>query len=176
MKDISVSANERAIRLDTIRLLLFLNLHETAETIGNVVGQPGAAEGRMGSQPPYGKLSHIQLHIFLEGKQQAGEAVMLESIGFLESGALFEDAFVCQNLIDTIQPFLRIAAAALEDKPLPISHPAELFLGNLPYTHNFISSIVIACSWAISCWVSFRKLSTPGISERLHPLSQATPI
>lgn len=101
---------------------------------------------------------------------------MLESIGFLESGALFEDAFVCQNLIDTIQPFLGIAAAALEDKPLPISHPAELFLGNLPYTHNFISSIVIACSWAISCWVSFRKLSTPGISERLHPLSQATPI
>ena len=78
--------------------------------------------------------------------------------------------------IDTIQPFLRIAAAALEDKPLPISHPAELFLGNLPYTHNFISSIVIACSWAISCWVSFRKLSTPGISERLRPLSQATPI
>ena len=101
---------------------------------------------------------------------------MLEGIGFLESGALFEDAFVCQNLIDTIQPFLRIAAAALEDKPLPISHPAELFLGNLPYTHNFISSIVIACSWAFYCWVSFRKLSTPGISERLRPLSQATPI
>ena len=69
MKDIAVSAYEGTIRLDLRRLLLFLNLHETAESIVNVVGQPGAAEGRMGSQPPYGKFSHIQFHIFLEGKQ-----------------------------------------------------------------------------------------------------------
>ena len=100
---------------------------------------------------------------------------MLEGIGFLESGALFEDTFIDKNLVYSIQPFLRIAAAALEDKPLLISHPAELFLGNLLYTHSFISSILMPCSWATSCWVSFRKLSSPGISERLRPLSQETP-
>ena len=74
----------------------------------------------MGSQPPYSKLSHIQFHIFFEGKQHTGQTLMLEGIGILESGALFDDAFVCQNLIDTIQPFLRIAAAALEDNGIPV--------------------------------------------------------
>ena len=48
--------------------------------------------------------------------------------------------------IDTIQPFLRIAAAALEDKSLLISHPAKLLFGNLLNTHSFISPIVIDCS------------------------------
>ena len=63
MKDIAVSPYEGTIRLDTLRLrFCFLNLHKTAESIGNVVGKPCAAECRMGSQPPYSKLSHIQLH------------------------------------------------------------------------------------------------------------------
>ena len=101
---------------------------------------------------------------------------MLEGIGFLESSALFEDAIIGENLVDSIQPFLRIAAAALEDKPLPVSHPAELLRRDCPYTHSIISSIFIPCSWAISCRVSFRKLSTPGISGKLRPLSQTTPI
>lgn len=52
---------------------------------------------------------------------------MPEGIGFLESGALFENAFIGENLIDSIQPFLGIAAAALEDKSLLISHPSEPF-------------------------------------------------
>ena len=34
MKDVSVSAYEETIRLDTLRPLLFLNLHETAGFIG----------------------------------------------------------------------------------------------------------------------------------------------
>ena len=101
---------------------------------------------------------------------------MFKGIGFLESGALFEDAFFGKNLVDSIQPFLGGAAAALKDKSLLISHPTELLSGNLLNAHSFISSILAPCSWAISCWVSFRKLSTPGISERLRPLSQATPI
>ena len=71
---------------------------------------------------------------------------MLEGIGLLESGALFEDAFIGKNLVDSIQPFLGIAAAALEDKSLLIAHPAELLCGNLLNAHSFISPIVIACS------------------------------
>ena len=71
---------------------------------------------------------------------------MLEGIGFLESGALFEDAFFGENLVNSIQPFLGIAAAALEDKSLPISHAAKLLCGNLLNAHSIISSIVINCS------------------------------
>ena len=71
---------------------------------------------------------------------------MLKGIGFLESGAFFKDAFTGENLVDSIQPFLWIAAAALEDKSLLISHTAELLFGNLLNTHSFISPIVIACS------------------------------
>ena len=71
---------------------------------------------------------------------------MLEGIGFLESGALFEDAFFGENLVESIQPFLGIAAAALEDEALLIAHPAKLLFGNLLNTHSFISPIVIDCS------------------------------
>lgn len=101
---------------------------------------------------------------------------MPEGIGILEFGALFEDAFLCKDLIDAIHPFLRITPAALKNQALLISHAAELLRRDCPYTHSIISSIFIPCSWAISCRVSFRKLSTPGISDKLRPLSQATPI
>ena len=77
MKDVSVSDYEGTIRLDKLRPLLFLNLHKTAEAIGNIIGQPGAAESRMGSQTPNGKLSHIQLHILLECEKQSRQPVML---------------------------------------------------------------------------------------------------
>ena len=147
MKDIAVSPYEGTIRLDTLRLrFCFLNLRKTAETIGNVVGQPCAAESRMGSQPPYGKFSHIQLHIFLEGKQQARQPIMPEGIGFLKLGALFEDAFLCKDLIDAIHPFLRITPAALKNQALLISHPTELLCRNLLNAHSFIPSILTPCS------------------------------
>ena len=85
-------------------------------------------------------------HPLLEGKQQTRHPIMLEGIGFLESDSLFEDAFIGKNLVDSIQPFLRIAAAALEDEALLIAHPAKLLFGNLLNTHSFISPIVIDCS------------------------------
>lgn len=100
----------------------------------------------MGSQPPYGKLSHLNRHPLLERKQQTGKTVVFEGIGFLESGALFENTFFGENLVDSIQPFLRIAAATLEDEALLIAHPAKLLFGNLLNTHSFISPIVIDCS------------------------------
>ena len=59
---------------------------------------------------------------------------------------LFEKSFFGENLVDTIQPFLEIAAAALEDKSLLISHPTELLSGNLLNAHSFISSILVPCS------------------------------
>ena len=71
---------------------------------------------------------------------------MLEENSILEFGALFENTFIGKNLVDSIQPFLGIAAAALEDEALLIAHPAELLFGNLLNTHSFISPIVIDCS------------------------------
>lgn len=100
----------------------------------------------MGLQSPHGKSSHLNHNPLLEGKHQTRHPIMLEGIGFLESGALFEDAVIGKNLVDSIQPFLGIAAAALEDEALLIAHPAELLFGNLLNTHSFISPIVIDCS------------------------------
>ena len=40
---------------------------------------------------------------------------MPEGIGFLEASALFENAFLSENLIDAIHPFLWVSAAALKD-------------------------------------------------------------
>ena len=154
---------------------VFPFLNKTAQSVRNIVRQPCSTEGGIGCQPPCGKLSHIQFHILFEGEKHTGQPVMPEGVGFFEASALFENASLGEKLIDAIHPFLWVAAAALKNQAFLIFHTAELFLGNLPYTHNFISSILMPCSWAISCWVSFRKLSTPGISERLRPLSQVTP-
>ena len=71
---------------------------------------------------------------------------MLERIRLLKTGALFENPIFSQHYIDSIQPFLGIAAAALEDEALLIAHPAKLLFGNLLNTHSFISPIVIDCS------------------------------
>ena len=69
---------------------------------------------------------HIQFHILFEGEQHTGQPVMPEGIGFFEASALFENAFLGKNLIDAIQPLLWVAAAALKDKSLLISHTAKL--------------------------------------------------
>ena len=71
---------------------------------------------------------------------------MPEGIGFLEASALLGNAFLGENLIDAIHPFLWVAAAALKDKSLLISHTAELPRRDRPYTHSLISSIFILCS------------------------------
>ena len=51
---------------------------------------------------------------------------MPEGIGFFKASALFENAFLSENLIDAIQPLLWVAAAALKDKSLLTSHTAKL--------------------------------------------------
>ena len=62
----------------------------------------------------------------MEGEQHTGQAVMPEGVGIFEANALFENAFLGENLIDTIHPFLWVSAAALKDKSLLILHTAEL--------------------------------------------------
>ena len=88
---------------------------------------------------------------------------MPEGIGFLEASALLGNAFLGENLIDAIHPFLWVAAAALKNQAFLISHTAELPRRDRPYPHSLISSIFIPCSRIISCWVSLRKLSSPGM-------------
>ena len=129
-------------------------LNKTVQSVRYIVRQPCSAEGGIECQPPCGKLSHIQFNILFEGEQHTGQPVMPEGIGFFKASALFENAFLSENLIDAIHPFLWVAAAALKNQAFLISHMAELPRRDCPYTHSFISSI--PCSWAISCWVSLR--------------------
>lgn len=72
------------------------------------------------------QLSHIQFSILFEGEQHTGQPVMPEGIGFFKASALFENAFLSENLIYAIHPFLRVAAAALKDKSLLVLHTTEL--------------------------------------------------
>ena len=116
---------ERAVWLDAFGSG-FLFLNKTAQSVRYIVRQPCSAEGGIGCQPPYSKLSHIQFHILFEGEQHTGQPVMPEGIGFLEASALFGNAFLCENLIDAIHPFLWVAAAALKNQAFLISHTAEL--------------------------------------------------
>ena len=51
---------------------------------------------------------------------------MFERIRLLKTCALFENTIFSQHYIDSIHPVLQISTAALEDKALLVSHPAEL--------------------------------------------------
>ena len=80
-------------------------------------------------------------HSFLESVEKWPP----ECIGFFEASALFENAFLSENLIDAIHPFLWVAAAALKNQAFLISHTAELPRRDRPYPHSLISSIFIPC-------------------------------
>ena len=53
---------------------------------------------------------------------------MLEHISLLKSRAIQQNPFLREQLIDTVQPFLRIAAAALQNQAFGIGHVPQ-FIG-----------------------------------------------
>ena len=97
-------------------LLLTRPVQEAAQPVGDVVGQLGAAELAVRLNPPHRKLSHIQLHP-LKREQQVCEAVVLECGCMFKFGAIQQDSFLGEQIIDAVHPFLKVAAAALEDQP-----------------------------------------------------------
>ena len=92
--DIAISPYERTVRFD---YSLFLLLEKAPKPVRNIVRQPGAPKVRMGLQSPHGKSSHLNRHPLLEREKQTGKTIVFKGIGFLESGALFEDAFDFQR-------------------------------------------------------------------------------
>ena len=105
MEYVAVLTYEWAVWLDALgNVFPFLN--KNAQSVRYIVRQPCSAEGGIGCQPPCGKPSHIQFHILFDGEQHTGHPVMPECIGFFEASALFENAFLSENLIDAIHPFL----------------------------------------------------------------------
>ena len=63
---------------------------------------------------------------------------MLKDGTVLEAGSVQEDALVGEQIIDSVQPFLGFAAAALEDETLLILHLAKLVGGDGCDAHNCI--------------------------------------
>ena len=53
---------------------------------------------------------------------------MLEHIRLLKSRALQQNPFPCEQFIDAVQPFLRVAAATLQNQALCIGHVPK-FIG-----------------------------------------------
>ena len=44
-------------------------------------------------------------------------------------GAIQQDSFLGEQIIDSVHPFLKVAAAALEDQPLLIGHVPQVLRG-----------------------------------------------
>lgn len=92
----------------------------TAQLDIHIVRKPHSFELAMGLNAPISQLPNIQLHIQGEGKQQAGSPFILENADLFEFCSSLQDSCFCQQLIDTILPFLQRTAAALKDKALLI--------------------------------------------------------
>ncbi len=112
---------------------LFLR-YEAAQPVGDVVGQPCAAELPVGLDAPHGQPAHVQLDS-LEGEQQVGQAAVLENghVLRLERAAVLQDARLGEQLVDAVHPLLKRPAAALEDETLLILHAPQVVCGDLLY-------------------------------------------
>ena len=118
--------NQRTVRFRS--LLLVRLLQETTQTVGDIVGQPSASELAVCLNPPHRKLSHIQLNP-LKREQQVCETVVLECGRMFKFGAIQQDSFLGEQIIDAVHPFLKVAAAALEDQPLLIGQVPQVLRG-----------------------------------------------
>ena len=54
---------------------------------------------------------------------------MLECGRMFKFGAIQQDSFLGEQIIDSVHPFLKVAAAALEDQPLLIGHVPQVLCG-----------------------------------------------
>ena len=78
----------------------------------------------MGTQAPHGELAHVDVHAFLKRKEDIGEIAVLKYGDILETAAVFQNPLIGKQPVDAVQPFLRIAAAALQNKPFRDVHAA----------------------------------------------------
>ena len=91
----------------------------------------------MGLQTPHGKFPYIQLDI-LKREQQAGKPLILEYAHMGKSGSFQKNPFLRQQVIDPLDPFARITAAALQNKPFFILHTAKILHRDILNFHRFL--------------------------------------
>src|SRR5699024_4334218 len=97
-------------------------------------------------EPPHGELADVQFHI-VKREQQIGVVADLKGIDRIEFRTVQQHDFSSEQIIDAVQPLLKIAAAALNDEPVFAVHPAQFVYTDFFYWHKFIPP---ACSSASS--------------------------
>lgn len=83
MEDVAVLPQQRAERAG----VLLPGGAKSAQPVGNIVGQPCAAECAVGLQAPHRQFPHIHLNV-LEGGQQIGESIVLKNLDRLKAAAI----------------------------------------------------------------------------------------
>ena len=109
MEDVAVLPQQRAERAG----VLLPDGAKPAQPVGNIVGQPCAAECAVGLQTPHRQLPHIHLNV-LEGEQQIVESIVLKNLDRLKAAAILQDAVLRQQVIDAIQLGNLLLASILE--------------------------------------------------------------
>ena len=79
----------------------------------------------MGAKPPHGEFTNIKINTF-KVKQHVGVTVVLKQRCPFKPAAIAQDSGIREHFVDPFQPFLRIAAAALQDQPFPVAHAAKI--------------------------------------------------
>lgn len=159
MEDVAVLPQQRAERAG----VLLPGGAKSAQPVGNIVGQPCAAECAVGLQAPHRQFPHIHLNV-LEGGQQIGESIVLKNLDRLKAAAILQDAVLRQQAVDAIQPLPRLAAAALEHKPLLMFHVPQIVRGDLFNRHLSL----------LSAGASGRRRPSNGLLIRHHGDAQLT--
>ena len=126
VEDVSVLADELAVGLFPFGRG-FVN--KPAEAVRHIIRQPCAAELLVGAQAPHGELAHVDLHSVLKGKEDIGDFSVLEYGDIFELAAVFQDALIGEQTVDAVEPLLRIATTALQNKPFLAVHPAKVIGG-----------------------------------------------
>ena len=85
----------------------------------------------MGAKPPHGEFTNIKINTF-KVKQHVGVTVVLKQRCPFKPAAIAQDSGIREHFVDPFQPFLRIAATALQDQPFSVAHFAKITGLNSP--------------------------------------------
>ena len=117
-------------------MLLFLQ--GTAQAQVHIITEPHSLKLFVGMQAPPCHFFHVYLYIIGKRKQQAGSAFVLKNMDILESASVFENPYLCQQIIDSILPLLQGTAAFLENQAIVVLYPvwfgvlSQVFLIQFP--------------------------------------------
>lgn len=80
----------------------------------------------MEAKPPYGEPAHIKFRAVVKREEDICQAFVFKGIDIFKFRSVKQQFFLGEQTVDSVQLFLQIAAAALQNKSAAVFHLAKI--------------------------------------------------